>query len=299
MGQQASSLNTPTLYNGYDARTTLGANIGVGQTVFGFSAFNDSAGTGAAADTLTFKPAGAFDTLEVYTLAHSGWGSIAVNVDGGSTVVTINTSQGTNTFQKTVQTVTRVTGGTHNINLVCTGNCFIAGVLAYDSTVPSVNCLNFGWSGGTLAQLITSNSFPWNPGFTSVSGVSGLGCYAPDLTVIFIGLNDLPAGQNTPLATFQSYLQTLIGYAQVTGDCIVKTLFGNGIDTNTNTLLYNAAIAAAARNMGIAYIDQFTQYGPQGNGQILGLLGTDNTHPTHAGYADGPNVLANAIFNLI
>lgn len=299
MGLQSASLNTQALVHGYDARLSLGTNIlAGGQTTFGFGDFGTIAtGTGSAADTLSFTPAGAFDTLEIYTNAHTGWGSVAVNVDGGATVVTINLNQATNTFQKTVQAVTRVTGGTHVINLVCTGVCHITGVLAYDSTVPAVNCLNFGWNSGSLAQIIASNAFPWNPGATSVAGSSGLGCYGLDATIIYIGLNDLPGGQNTPISAYQAGLQQLIAAAQVTGDCIVMTMWGNGISSDANTIAYNSAIKNAALATNATVIDQFPQYGGVGNGQILGLLGADNTHPTHSGYADRGNIVSDILFN--
>lgn len=298
MGTQSYALTSNALQNAYDPRLTAGANVfAVGFQTFGYRAFSVTAGAGLAADTLSFTPAGAFDTLEIYTMAAVGFGTIAVNIDGGATVVTINTNQSSQLFQKTTQAVTRVTGGSHAINLVCTGKCYIVGVLAYDSTTPAVNCLNFGWDGGSIANLMSpANNYPAAPAYASVANVSGLGCYSPDLTVIYLGINDL--GQGTSLASFLAYLEQLVAAAQVTGDCVLMTMWGNTQGTDAQTQSYNAQIAAAAAAMNISYIDQYPLYGGLGHGQTLGLLGADNVHPTHAGYADRGNVLANFIVNM-
>jgi hypothetical protein len=91
----------------------------------------------AAAATFQFTPKDntgaliAFDTIEVHYDQVSGFGTFTVNVDGGATLATINTS-GTNGPK--IATVSCPLG-THTINAVwASGTCVLVGFNAYASS---------------------------------------------------------------------------------------------------------------------------------------------------------------------
>jgi hypothetical protein len=295
MGSQSTSLNTPALVSGYDPRITIGANIS-----FGTWSFSDAAGTGVAADTFSFTPSGAFDTIEIYTPVHSTYGSIAVTV-GATSYGTINCS-GANAFLKTKLSIARVTGGATAVNLAITGQCYMQGIICYDSTAPAITTFNMGYAGITLATVATTNAFPWNPGYSpSVQNVSGLGCFGADLWVIYLGLNDQPTTGNTPPALFQQYVEEMITNCASggTSDVVVTTMWGNAIDLNVgDTQAYNQLTKNACLAMGVPCIDQFPFYGTSAQGVAAGLIGSDGTHPTPLGYGDRGNVYGDFVGNM-
>lgn len=159
--------------------------------------------TKTTAGTLVFTPTAAFDTVDFYVPRNSGWGSISVDIAGGSADIISNGSA--NGFIKQAKTGSRAVQA---VNVAYNANpAFIAGIDTYDSAVKQISVWNMGWSGATAAN--------WNNGTYLYSPKSALSLYAPQFSIINLGINDMVAA--TAVATFKTNLQAVIDAAVAQG----------------------------------------------------------------------------------
>lgn len=182
---------------------------------------NDSLGGGlfycanGATGALRFKPEGFIDTVEVYHSQGVGRGEFTVS-DGATVVGTIDQySATTPALVKTTFTMPRGSGKILNFNRTTTRAlaCDIMAIVAYDSTVPSIDIVNGGRAGSTTARTIVNTNF-WN----SMGMINKM---APDLTFIALGANDMGSQNNVPVATFVTNMGTIINQARLTGDVVI------------------------------------------------------------------------------
>jgi len=267
----------------YDPRVTLGANWTIASfSTAGGQMLGNSVGSlgAAAAETMTFTPANAFTDVDIYWYRHPAGGTWTADI-GGSVLATM--AAGTAGLQKT--TITGLAATTHTLKLIRTvlGNVFLIGVVCYDTNTKSVNVLNMGWSGARTTS--------WNPAITLYDPMPTLGFYAPDLTIVMLGVNDW--GNGATAAVSLDALTTIVAKARESGDVLLVTpppsitSFG-AASAQAVTM---SAIYSAASTLGVPLLDLNAQWVDYTTSNAYGYYNTDGIHPLKSGQYD----IANAI----
>lgn len=249
-----------------------------------FGGFSFDASTNGA--TLAFEPVTAFDTIDVYYFTFSTLGSFTVNVDGGSTLATVNTGTGTGNVAKT--TITGVSHGTHTINIVTSSGTkvYILGVAVRDSTTPRVEIYNLGGASAT-AEIYNSTA--------NFGTIQALTAMALDVLFINLTINDINL-QSASIATYIANLTSLISTQQAAGGDVVL-MIGNPCNTAQWTSggatsvaqKYMAAVYLLATSLNLPLIDitqRWVSYAAANAVMPYGDAGAGSLHPSKTGYAD-------------
>ena len=298
-----SSIGHTSTVQAFDPKMVVGANWGVatGANTAGGQWIQNIAGTlsGTAADEkMTFTPAAAFDTVEIYWYRSGSVGTMTIDTGGAAltTLSTTGSTAGTTTpgttgfVNKTVLTGT--SGSVINIIRTVVGSTIIAGINTYLSTKKTVNVLNMGWSGARCSTTYwTGTTGNYNP-------LATLSAYAPDLTIIMLGVNDAVDG--TSQAAFAAQLTVLANQALTTGDVLlVIPPPTDPTGTPVATLVAQTAIVAAYYQVGAALglniIDLNARWVSYAVSNAVGFYYTDKVHPVQIGYQDIASTIANAI----
>jgi len=272
-------LTSGALY-GFDPRITVGSGWDyAGRYTMGGACAH---GTGVYGQ-LSFTPTVPVDTFKIWYQRVSGGGTFSAKI-GAGTATNVNSNGAEGMLS---QVITGTLGvNTLNINYVSAGDVHIKGIEAYDSASKRVHFINCGWG--------TSSTTDW---FTSCR--TDITTFAPDLTIINLGINDEMA-ENTapgslPLATSQSNLQAIIN-AVTTGSILIvtHTPYNNAVtDAEKNTYVTMVKNLAAANN--IPVLDYYLRSGGFINFNNAGLIAADNIHPNQNGYADMALAIKNRI----
>lgn len=232
---------------------------------------------------LTFTPGVNCDTIDVYYLETSVNPILSVNVDGGA-AVTKNLNGVSGNWGK--MTVTAPAGSSHVVTLARTsgGDARIMGIDAYLAADRKIRVSNAGVSG--------SSSTDW----VGASSLSGITTYAPDLTVLMLGIND--ARQQRSTEGYIANLRTIIQTASASGDVLLMSMVPSGeavtIDYETE---YRAHLLPLALELGCGYIDIFDRFGTYATSSALGLM-SDVVHPNALGAADIAGAVASALMQV-
>jgi len=225
---------------------------------------------GAGADAV-FTPGINCDTFDIYWAQWGGKGIVTPKVDGVSQTP-IDTNGGAAMWLKTSYSMTAGTG--HTLALpVPTGNPVdIMGVDAYLSTTKGVRVVNAGASGTYADFWVTGSPY----------GMEAIQSYAPDLTVIMLGIND--ANNGTAAAAFATSMGLLIDRAQLTGDVILCSVIQSNPTLGFTALeqSYRDQLLILAASKDCPVIDVFDLFGPYSatSGEYA-----DDKHLTAKGYA--------------
>lgn len=274
---------TGIAYGTYDPRVSLGTGWSNTQLSLSGNMFKFT--TGGGTGTLAFTPAGQIDTIKVVYYTTTGNGTIAVNVDGGATLATVNTGAAGNVV--TTQTIT-CTKGAHTINMIAqnNGNCFVLGVIAYDSTAAAVDLVQAGASG--------SKAVTWDNGSLAWSPLNVMPVLAPDLFVLNLTIND----SNTPtdLATYTSQMQAIITQMKTTSDVLLMVGVPSNTTQATNGTLdsYVSALKSLAVSNNLGLLNLKTRWVSYAVANPL-MPYNDTLHPTPPGYQDVALALVNAL----
>lgn len=238
--------------------------------------------------TLAFTPGIECDTFDVYLFGSGGYGTVSVNIDGGA-ATTLNTATLAGTPGKV--TVTAAPGSSHVVNITNTSAAApvaVLGVDAYLSTTPKVRVGNAGKSGSTTAQWGDAQ------GVTSGSGSSAcIRAYAPDLTLVMLGINDSIAGVTE--ATWTANITKTINAGKASGSVILMSTVPSGPSVTTaGQIAYRNASLALAKTLGVGYIDVYARFGSYATAQPFGFY-ADETHPNAVGYSDMAHGIAAAL----
>lgn len=276
-------------YTAYNAAVTYPIAGFAPGSIPGLGAFAQASTTSGA--TLAFTPTMAFDTIDIYFLGGIPAGTFNVNVDGGASLQLV-TPGGPHVPQ--VVTIACALA-THTINIVTTSTSgvFIAGMAVRASATPRVELYNCGWS----AALVSTYAEPTSATFQYNYFVA-LPVMAPDITVINLTVNDIDQ-QPTPVAAYQTKLQSLVAQALVSGDCALMVGNpGNKASWTTNpgvAAAYQAAVSNLASAAGIPLIDltqRWTSYAVTNPVMPYGDPGVTALHPGQVGHADIAKVIA-------
>lgn len=261
-----------------DTRVVLGTGWGYGGSIpsWGWGGYGSSSGASGAL-SVTF--AHAFDKIDIWWYGIQT-GTVTVNVDGGSSLGSI-VSTFDSAYHKTSFTCT---AGTHTINITgATGGAFnVYGIEAWHSTSPSVLLSNAGSSSSATAD--------WS-GASAAGAYNQFTSYAPDLTLISLGVND--AGTPVADTVYDTNMRALIARAQVSGDVLHMPAI-----PSSNRLVAEASYRVKDRQMaidlGCGYLDMNARWVSYAVSNPLGYY-NDGLHPSQFGYADW----AQAAFNVL
>jgi lysophospholipase L1-like esterase len=262
----------------YDSRITVGAGWSTGGVKFlGGNSFTATSAT----SNLAYAPLENVDTFVVTYFKFSGGGSFSYNVDGGSnTTQSVNAANAIGTL-----TISVPSGlGLHTLNLNwVSGQVYILGIDAYDSSKNRISVINAGWGSSQT------------PDWTGVISVSGTSPYqlGQDLTIICLGINDCNVG--TSVSVFQANLQQIITAAQAAGDVAIMTFTQSdpaypGLAPAATQDAFNQAIRGLAVANDIPLVDVYARWQSFAVSNAVGLY-YDHIHPNGQGYQNQWNAV--------
>jgi lysophospholipase L1-like esterase len=287
-------LATPKLQSGVsvDGRWALGTGWAAapGDAIgwAGTEVYKAAASSGA----LVYTPgasAGPCDTFDVYYVANGGTPPFTIQATGGA-VVTVTPGTQNGIFRATcVAAAASTTNAVSIITSAVAGSRRVVGVEAYHSSQRRIRVGNAGVGGAA--------SVGWAFAMNSYQSFACIAAYAPDLTIISLGLNDMPS-PNTPPATFAANLTAIVNACRLSGDVVLMVPPPPAIGGSSNlTDGYKALVPvysalAASLNIGLVDINgRWVSY------DILNPLGyySDTLHPSRVGYGD----MAQAVMSLV
>lgn len=158
----------------------------------------------------------------------------------------------------------------------------IAGV-AWDSANPGVEVMNAGVYGITAKATVT----PQNG--NDMDYLPVLAVYAPDLTVIALGTNDVTgvSGPNVSLSDYLAAITSIATVAKVTGDVIViwNAVGGNNPANGDDVTraIWKSALRDLCQNNGYLFLDEEQFFGSRNAAQAAGAY-RDGTHENDWAY---------------
>jgi len=268
----------------YDTRLVFGAgwNTGFVTQSAGGDALTHNA---ANQNSLDFTPTQPFDTAEVWCVTNSAYQDFTIAVDGGAALATVDCSVPISILKTTVTT----TLGTHTLNIAkSAANAAQTNILAvntYDSATKAVQVWGMGYSGSTSGIWGTATTSVW-------LAPQMVATYAPDLSVICLGINDWIAAVSA--ADYKANMAVLIGKAKISGDVILvvppPSLIGYGGITQANMDALRAAVFELSATYSAPVLDMYSRFENQPAADALGFY-SDGVHPNKTGYQDWANAL--------
>lgn len=251
----------------FDSRFTTTGSQGAVNTTLG-GALQQMTG----ANTITWTPSTSCDTWDVYSVKTGGTGAFTINVDGGSTLATVS-----GTSSPTIMVKTTVSGSGAALNMVrSSGTCYVTGVSSYLAATKQVEVWNMGASGAKAANLAATTQ-PY-------SELNALAFYAPNLTILMLGINDWEA--STDLSSWVANMQSVITTALISGDVVLMTPVPTGqVATLAMQKRYVDAFYELAFYNRIPLVDNWTRWGEYTALNTAGFF-YDTLHPAGPGYSD-------------
>jgi len=262
----------------YDSRFTVSAAAsyhadGQYQSLGGIPFNLNSAGK-----AVNFTPTNTVDTVDIYSYNRVA-GVFDVSFAGGASLGTV-TNLVTPTIKKTTKTFTRGTGAVQAIWV--SGNVDILGMVAYDSTTPRVNVMNWGTYGDklTAANGYVNNVNEWRGG-------AALSVVAPDLVIVDMTINHEIADGLAGVSAYKAALTALCNDVVASGAGLVLATphYVNNVAQTTGIC---DAYVAAIRDVALAFnapisdvyrrLDDYATFNTQG-------MYADTLHLTAPGYA--------------
>lgn len=282
-----------------DSRWTLGTgwvrpnNPGVG---FGGknSTYRGSPGGGPLVFADPRVTANRFDVYYT-TITSSTLGTMTVQATGGPPVVVQQGLQPERTIKKvTVSAGSAGLGNSVSItNTGAAGNVYILGIEPYAEGASRIRVANAGASGTTTGDWVAKSGSgelatdDWNV-FTF------LPLYAPDLTIIDLGIND---ASSVPVAAYVANMQRLANAAHAAGSAVLfKTMIPSG-GAEPRPTRETEYVAALKTQMSPRYpvLDLFTHYGSFARNNARGWM-ADTLHGEDRMYQDVGSLVAESLF---
>jgi lysophospholipase L1-like esterase len=285
MGQSffGDATNNGTAYGNYNNKVAIGS----------WSPTSNSPSLGGpmfkatAAATCAFTPGSSTSRTDIYTAQASGFGTLTINYDGGSTLATINE----NSTSAAIKTTVNGSLASHTINAVwSSGTTHLIGMDSYDSTASGVSVLNLAWSGTEPVDL--------NANTNGYDFANAMAVIPADLVIIHLGPNSW-AGSTSPETFFSGYVTTIANAKTANGGNASVLCLGPFRSDPASTPTYTqnkyvAAVQQAAYQNGCAYYDLVTSIGDwtaaNGAGKTANAL-----HPNASGYS----TMAASLYSLL
>lgn len=286
--QARLGLSLPTSQGLYTAATANGSafwNLGAWNQVFGPGSGAIYAEPTQTASYAIYRPNIEADTIDVYWYKAVGKGTLVVNIDEvDQTPINTNSTDGEGGWKKTTYKVS--VGSQHQVAFKTPTDApvHVLGADFYVENRKTVRVANWGSSGTTAGNWV---SFPY-----SLDGILG---YAPDLTVITLGIND--ALNNIPFESWKADTGLIIDAALASGSVLLSSVIPSTQFQRpggyANEAAYREAAVSLAAEKGIPFFDLFEAYGEQTD-----TLAPDGVHPTAQGYAKVGQAMTKAIMSL-
>lgn len=242
--------------------------------------------TTSTTGTLYFNPGYAHNRVDIWVFHGSGRGTMIFE-QGGTTLLTIDSSTGAEGWTKHTANLPSVGSWTTALHAPTGGDVYVLGMDAYQQVeADTVAISNWGQSGTATTA--------WATGYASVSALT---TYAPDLTVIMLGVNDSPG---TTVDTWAANIQTLITAAQTSGSVILATCvpsdpaFASG--KASQEAAYRDAAITISRAQGIPLVDIYSRFGPYQAYTTSGSWWRDQVHLLDYGNADVARAMQSVAF---
>lgn len=263
-----------------DSRWAMGAGwsrySGVGIGNISFYKTLSSAGDLVFTPTVASGPTITTDSFEIYVLHYSSQGTATITATGG-TPVNVPSGLSASIVKYTAAPLARLSTNAVTITKTGAGNCWVLGIEPIDTTIKSVRVANAGVSS---TQLVGS----WDQSGNVYDSSDCIVAYAPDLTIISLGINDATAGTVTA-AAYSTALQILITAAKTSGDVLLMSPYPS---TGASILAFESAYGDVMRSLAITnnciYFDLFNYFGATNPGTPFDS--GDSVHPSSSGYYD-------------
>jgi len=273
----------------------------IGTLLTGWQAANDGAGfsgtsinqTGANTGAWSITVAENLDTCAIlFQQGTGGGGTFTVNVDGGATLATVNSS-GTQSAQVVVVTFAAATGHTINIARASGGAVRVYGAWGWLSTGYDVSCNNNGVS-GAKASTLQVNTYTPKLAQMAATNLPQIPVLA---TIANFGVNDYLAqttiGNASTPGTFMGDYQTNITSWKQYSDVILCTTFPQSSSLAIPQTTYNQAIISLGAANRCPVLDFYNLFG--GSWTVANGRGWmyDATHPNQTGTVQAATMVAN------
>lgn len=169
-----------------------------------------------------------------------------------------------------------------------TGNLQLVGLVAWDSARPGIEIVNFGVFGVT-STFQADTTGPWSP-------AAALATYAPHLTIVNLGTNDL--AQKQPMANWLTNIRTIARQARLTGSVILAWPAVGGTSPtgggDAERAQWRTALRALAFEIDALFVDEEALLGGRAVAQASGAF-TDSLHESPWAYDVQAAAIARAI----
>ncbi len=247
----------------YDPRLSGLSGWGGGVVVLGGSTLQ----TGNT-NPLNFQPSKSVDRVSVLHRRQSGGATFTVAK--GAESFSVDSNSAANDLLRTEITFATKSNSPIIITRTGGGSMEIAGLVAWDSAAPGVEISNFGVY-GTVSSFHTVSTNPYSP-------LNALAYYAPHLTIINLGTNDL--AQSVPLETYIANIRALVNAAKTTSSVIlcwpaigVNATFGD----DATRAQWRATLRSLAIELGCGFVDEDKLLGGRIASQAAGAF-ADTIH---------------------
>lgn len=234
-----------------------------------------------------FQPGGPTDRCAVFF--RDGADRPAFTVGKGAETVTVTPAGPANGFRR--QDITFATRDANPIAVTRTGtasNLNLIGMIAWDSAQPGIEIANFGVYGVTTAYQADAGT-PVAPG-------AALGTYAPHLTVVNLGTNDIAQGQT--MAAWLANVRLIVTTARASGSVILSWPAIGGISpangADATRVQWRNALRVLAGELGCLFVDEEALLGGRASAQAAGAF-VDGVHETAWAYDMQASAIARAI----
>ena len=274
-----------TTFSTYDPTLTTGAGWSYSSIeTLGGALWGNSTTTNA----LAWLPPVNVDTFEIYTPQNTGYGTTSWQINaGGATNIVQN---GASAFIKTNATASL---GSNTLNLArVSGQCYVAGVVAYDSATSAVDIVNMG-RGALTSTILNDSVNPWSP-------VPAMETYAPDVILLTLGINDYSTSiYGISIDTYRTNLNAILTAWTAIADVVV--VIPAPSDATRADLAqqeqYNNVTRDAVFQFDLPVIDMVSAWESYVVSNGLGYM-TDNVHPSRLGYADQGFLIAQSLLRI-
>lgn len=234
-----------------------------------------------------FTPPEAWDTCHTTYVCTATSGVLALSVNAGADLATINTRDASPRIA--MQTIT-TTLGANTIKTRRTVGPPDATIrfmehVTYNSALKQVNVINRGWSGSRAEDWATvANAY--SPAVVDQQ-YDGETLYAVDAAILCVGINNW--NNATDIETFKASLRTWVA-ARITSD--TDPILMSGVPSTDDPInyasqetqrLYCEAMKEVALECDVPFIDLHAIWGTRAAAAARGWYG-DNVHPNEAGY---------------
>jgi lysophospholipase L1-like esterase len=256
------------------ADTRFAAGSGWTGYALGFAAQSAYRAAPTATGSLTYTPTTTVDTFDIFLAKNTTLGTATIQATGGTAVV-VDCAGPVGIIKVTV-TCPAAASPVLSITRTAGNDLYFLAVDSYLSTRPAIRVGNAGASAAKTTGWVDNTSV--------LSSLNTLRTYAPDLTVISLGINDT-APTAVTVAQWTTNMRTLIRVAQESGDVIIMSVVpSQDLSRAAIEAQYATAGKALAVETGCIFIDLFARFGSWVDANAKGWM-ADPAHPNAAGYA--------------